>query len=113
MTNIYSADYSPSGKNIVTGGDDRIARIWDADTGREIIKLEGHLRSIRSVAFSPMACGCSLEVLMGMRASGTQLLGQTYSRYPLALLFEVWIFPPTVSGLSLAVRIRWSMFGTR
>ena len=35
------------------GGIDHTARLWDSATGREIRKIEGHLREVELVAFSP------------------------------------------------------------
>jgi WD40 repeat protein len=48
-----SAAFSPDGKFIVTGSEDRTARIWDASTGQPLRTLEGHESDITSAAFSP------------------------------------------------------------
>jgi len=48
---VYSAAFSPDGKRIVTGSAD--ARIWDAETGKEVQKLEGHAGEVISVTYSP------------------------------------------------------------
>jgi WD40 repeat protein len=45
--------YSPDGKRIVTGSDDKTAKVWDADTGRELHTLTGHTGSVLRVAYSP------------------------------------------------------------
>ena len=42
------------GKRVVSGSVDKTVRIWDADTGREVQKLEGHYDRVNSVAFSPV-----------------------------------------------------------
>jgi WD40 repeat protein/serine/threonine protein kinase len=48
---------SPDGTRIVTGsanfGSDGDARIWDAETGRQLHVLGGHVGPVTSVAFSP------------------------------------------------------------
>ncbi|KAH8834629.1 WD40-repeat-containing domain protein [Flagelloscypha sp. PMI_526] len=44
---------SLDGKYIVSGSHDNTIRIWDADTGKEIQKLDGHGDTTTSVAFSP------------------------------------------------------------
>ena len=41
-TPVWSAAYSPDGKQIVTASDDGTARIWDAATGQEVRHLSGH-----------------------------------------------------------------------
>lgn len=47
------ASFSPDGTRILTGSEDRVARIWDARTGVCVAELKGHLHEIRSAAFSP------------------------------------------------------------
>jgi Tol biopolymer transport system component len=50
---IYFAAVSPDGQRIVTGSEDRTAKVWEANTGQELLELRGHLAGIESVAFSP------------------------------------------------------------
>src|SRR5262249_24335420 len=44
---------SPDGDRIVSGGEDRTVKIWDALTGQEKLTLRGHTGEIRGVAWSP------------------------------------------------------------
>ena len=37
-----SAAFSADGKRVVTASDDKTARIWDAESGKEIAVLKGH-----------------------------------------------------------------------
>ena len=45
---VRSAVYSPDGARIVTAIDDSIAKVWDANTGQELITLKGHEREVFS-----------------------------------------------------------------
>jgi RNA polymerase sigma factor (sigma-70 family) len=49
---INSLAWSPDGKLLATGGDDRSICLWDA-TGRCVRRLYGHKRSCQHVLFSP------------------------------------------------------------
>ena len=44
---------SPDAKLILTGGDDKTARLWDAVTGRPLGQAMEHQDAVVSVAFSP------------------------------------------------------------
>ena len=49
-----SVAFSPDGKKIVSGSYDKTIRVWDAETGKEIIPpLEEHSGTVSSIAFSP------------------------------------------------------------
>jgi WD40 repeat protein len=51
--NILPVAFSPSGRNILTGGSDGKVRLWDAESGKEIRQFIGHSSLVVSVAFSP------------------------------------------------------------
>jgi hypothetical protein len=44
---------APDGRMIVSGGDEGVAKLWDAKTGTLQKTFEGHRSSVRAVAFSP------------------------------------------------------------
>src|SRR5262249_16828165 len=50
---VAAAAFSPDGRTIVTGCQDRLARLWDRGTGQLLAVLRGHREWIEGVAFSP------------------------------------------------------------
>lgn len=50
---IFSARFSPDGKQLVTASEDTTARIWDRESGKEIRKLTGHIAAVQSAEYSP------------------------------------------------------------
>jgi RNA polymerase sigma factor (sigma-70 family) len=50
---VFSAAFSPRGELLLSGGSDKVAKLWDARTGKLVQTLEGHKGAILPVAFSP------------------------------------------------------------
>lgn len=50
---VNDACYSPDGRRILSGSDDKTLKMWDAATGKEIRTLAGHAGAVKSVCFSP------------------------------------------------------------
>ncbi len=50
---VATAGFSPDAKWIVTGSWDNSARIWNAETGKDLLKLVGHTGFVNSACFSP------------------------------------------------------------
>jgi hypothetical protein len=53
MGPVRSVAFSPDGRQVLTGSLDGTARLWDAQTGQELRRFEGHTEPVSSVAFSP------------------------------------------------------------
>jgi|GEM_PF-2116829 len=50
---VRSAAFSPDGRFVVTGAEDKNAKLWEAGTGRLVRTLEGDERNVSSAVFSP------------------------------------------------------------
>ena len=50
---VNSATYSPDGQWIVTASQDQTVKIWNAETGQEILTLTGHDGGVTSAFYSP------------------------------------------------------------
>jgi len=51
--NVPKIAFSPDGKILASAGIDKIVRLWEAETGKEIQRLKGHQKPVWSVAFAP------------------------------------------------------------
>jgi WD40 repeat protein len=50
---LWAVAVTRDGSRIVTGSDDHTARVWDARTGTELLRLVGHTDSVRAIALTP------------------------------------------------------------
>ena len=50
---VRSIAFSPDGRFIVSGSDDRTVKVWEVESGRLLRSLEGHAGSVNAVAVSP------------------------------------------------------------
>jgi WD40 repeat protein/tetratricopeptide (TPR) repeat protein len=50
---VTGVAFSPDGRRLAGGFGDRTVKVWDAQTGQELLALKGHTGAVLSVAFSP------------------------------------------------------------
>jgi FOG: WD40 repeat len=51
-SSVFDVAFSPDGRYVVSGSGDGTARVWEADTGREVARMT-HDDWVSAVAFSP------------------------------------------------------------
>jgi len=50
---IMATAFAPDGRRLATAGADKVVKIWDLETGNELLICRGHERAVVSLAFSP------------------------------------------------------------
>ena len=49
---VSSVAFSPDGKTLLSGGNDKAIKVWDLDTGKLLRTLEGHSEAVTSITIS-------------------------------------------------------------
>jgi WD40 repeat protein len=52
-SSVLAVAFSGDGKTLASGGQDKLVKLWDAATGRDLRTLKGHGDWVQAVAFSP------------------------------------------------------------
>jgi WD40 repeat protein len=50
---VSSVAFSPDGKTVASGSDDKTIRLWDVKSGKSRTTPEGHTGEVSSVGYSP------------------------------------------------------------
>jgi WD40 repeat protein len=53
VNRVFAVAFSPDGRTIASGGHDRVVRLWETASGKELLQLRGHQDVVDAVAFSP------------------------------------------------------------
>jgi WD40 repeat protein len=53
MQGVDGLAFAPNGRMLATGSADRTVRLWDVNSGRELLRLQGHTDRVLAVAFNP------------------------------------------------------------
>jgi WD40 repeat protein len=51
--NVHSVAFSPDGRTLASGSEDKTIKLWDVETGDELRTITGHSWNVSTVAFSP------------------------------------------------------------
>jgi WD40 repeat protein len=86
--NVISAAYTPDGKRIVSASHDGTGRLWDAETGREVLQFQADRNGGYRLAISPdgnylATSGRAQDVRLWNTATGTPVITLTDHPQPL------------------------------
>jgi WD40 repeat protein len=50
---VVDVAFAPDGRTAISGGQDKVVRLWDLETGKEIRRFEGHTGRVTCLCFTP------------------------------------------------------------
>jgi WD40 repeat protein len=50
---IYAVEFAPDGKSVATASYDKLIKLWDVESGKEIRTLKDHIDAVYALAFTP------------------------------------------------------------
>jgi WD40 repeat protein len=101
-TGVMSLAFSPDGKRLLTAAQERVARVWDVDSGELVAVLGGHEDNITTASFS--ADGA--RIVTGGRDGVAHVWDATPTRYVAtvgARTANMWAAAPSPDGSRVAI----------
>jgi len=95
----FPAVFSPDGQRLITGSLDRTARIWDAETGDELLRIDTAPVGVTAVAFAPDGSTVLTGTIRGGVSLWDALTGEEIQRFqepigkPMAIVYSVEMSP--------------------
>jgi WD40 repeat protein len=109
---VRAVAWSPDNTHLLTGGNDRTVRVWDAHTGEPIHQLTGHTNWVFAVAWSPdnthLLTGGGDDTARIWQATDGQPTGFTISILPGS---EVAVFDAVSDQLAGVTEGAWRWLG--
>ncbi|MGQ0777575.1 MAG: NACHT domain-containing protein [Pseudonocardiales bacterium] len=109
---VWAVAWSPDGTRLLTGSDDRTARVWDATTAEPLHQLTGHTSGVWAVAWSPdgtrLLTGSDDNTARIWDASSGMPVGFTIVTLPGG---ELAVFDATSDQLVMASAGAWRWLG--
>lgn len=71
---VTAVGFSPDGRRLITGCQNGAVKVWDRDSRRELLTLNGHTKEVTSVAFQPTWSAGDCQYALSSSRDGAVLL---------------------------------------